>query len=502
MPSSPASQRRILDWLGKITEPLEPSLEVDQKRRHRLLLGTNLVFLVGSLGYALLAPTAGPLSRQTLIGLSLVFLLSLPAFILGKRGKLEHYRPAVTLTLLATLSGGYTAAIFTSGSYLTIAHFGIPLIGVLLAGVFLNFRGVAIVAVLNLVLYQLLLALRIPLNEFLIGSSEDIALISPYSYIISGLQMFTLSGVFLIFIRFRDQLDADRLTARQIAVEQQRVAEEQRQRAAEQERVAEEERRRAEEQQERAAEQQRLAEELRELEKIKSAFLASMSHELRTPLNAIINYSKFVVRGVMGPVNDRQSETINKVVDSGQHLLNLINDILDMSKIESGAMTLFVEDNLNMNAILTSALETAQPILGDKPVRIETDIQPDLPPMLGDRKRLTQVVLNILSNACKFTAEGTIHISAHAEDGEVRIAVRDTGHGIAPGDYAAVFESFKQTRSGLRQGTGTGLGMPISRSLAEAHGGRLWFESELGAGTTFYVTLPLRHPALLPMLEG
>jgi signal transduction histidine kinase len=237
-------------------------------------------------------------------------------------------------------------------------------------------------------------------------------------------------------------------------------------------------------------------------DKVKSAFLASMSHELRTPLNAIINYSKFVARGVMGAVNDRQADTIIKVVDSGQHLLNLINDILDMSKIESGSMTLFVEDKIDVNDILAVVVENARPLLDDKPVTLEIDIPPDLPPMLGDRKRITQIALNILANACKFTSEGSVHLSARADADTLHLTVRDTGVGIAPEDGAAVFEAFKQTRAGLQHGSGTGLGMPISRSLAEAHGGRLWFESQVGVGTTFYVTLPLRHPPLMAQLEG
>lgn len=249
-------------------------------------------------------------------------------------------------------------------------------------------------------------------------------------------------------------------------------------------------------------EAQRSRERAERSDQVKSAFLASMSHELRTPLNAIINYSKFVARGVMGPVTDRQTETIGKVVDSGQHLLALINDILDMSKIESGALTLFVEDDLSLPDIIGQAVENARPLLGDKPVQMISHIAPDLPPMVGDRKRITQIMLNIVSNACKFTSDGTITVAAWREGEDVHLTVQDTGVGIAPEDHEAVFEAFRQTRSGLRQGSGTGLGMAIARSLAQAHGGALWFESTPGVGTTFHVRLPLRSAELLAQIDG
>jgi signal transduction histidine kinase len=237
-------------------------------------------------------------------------------------------------------------------------------------------------------------------------------------------------------------------------------------------------------------------------DKVKSAFLASMSHELRTPLNAIINYTKFVTKGVMGEVNDRQKEALGKVIESGKHLLDLINDVLDISKIESGSLHLFVEENIDPKDILRGVAETARGLLGDKPVRLRLEIADDLPPMKGDRGRIRQIMLNMVSNACKFTEHGHIILHAYHDlaRGELRFAVADTGPGIAKDDCDAVFESFRQTETGLRQGGGTGLGMPISKSLAEAHGGRLWFESAPGEGSTFFVALPVASPLLVPTL--
>jgi signal transduction histidine kinase len=251
---------------------------------------------------------------------------------------------------------------------------------------------------------------------------------------------------------------------------------------------------------ERIVEAQTARERAERSDQVKSAFLASMSHELRTPLNSVINFTKFVMKGVMGPVTEKQEETLSKVVGSAKHLLNLINDVLDISKIESGSLNLFVEENVDVEEILNTVKSTAESLLSDKPIQLQLDIESDLPHILGDRQRVLQIMLNMVSNACKFTDQGHIKLSAHRRDGLLEIGIQDTGPGIAPEDHEAVFEPFKQTQTGLREGTGTGLGMPISKSLAEAHGGRMWVESVLGQGATFYLTLPIRSEKLKPVL--
>lgn len=232
-------------------------------------------------------------------------------------------------------------------------------------------------------------------------------------------------------------------------------------------------------------------------DRVKSAFLASMSHELRTPLNSVINFSKFVSRGVMGPVTDKQKEALGRVIDSGQHLLNLINDVLDISKIESGSMNLFIEDNVDLRQLLDQVVTTGQGLV-QPGVSLTANVSENLPLMRGDRKRILQIILNVVANACKFTSEGHIELSARIKDELIAIDVCDTGPGIAPEDHAGVFEPFKQTQAGLRQGSGTGLGMPISKNLAEAHGGRLYFESQPGNGTTFHIELPVLSAQLVP----
>jgi signal transduction histidine kinase len=223
---------------------------------------------------------------------------------------------------------------------------------------------------------------------------------------------------------------------------------------------------------------------------VKSSFLAAMSHELRTPLNGIINFTGFIMDGMLGPVNEKQIEVLQDTMANGEHLLALINDVLDISKIESGSLKLFIEENIDLPEIINSIVSTGKSMLKDKPVELYIDMQQDIPKITADKRRIKQIVLNIVSNACKFTDAGAVSINLYQQNNEIVIAVTDTGPGIAIDDQQAVFEAFRQTDAGLRQGEGTGLGMPISKRLAEAHNGRLWLESELGKGTTFYVSLP------------
>lgn len=231
-----------------------------------------------------------------------------------------------------------------------------------------------------------------------------------------------------------------------------------------------------------------------EANRVKSMFLAAMSHELRTPLNGILNFTEFVAEGYYGEVNAKQKEALHDVLGNSRHLLALINDVLDISKIESGGLHLMVEDNVSLKEELTAALKASAAYLKGKSVRLDTVIAEDVPLLRGDRRRIRQILLNILSNACKFTEEGFIKTTVARQNGEVIVSIQDTGPGIAPKDHANVFETFKQTESGIRQGSGTGLGMPISRRLAEAHGGRLWLESDKGQGATFFLALPIDSP--------
>jgi signal transduction histidine kinase len=238
-------------------------------------------------------------------------------------------------------------------------------------------------------------------------------------------------------------------------------------------------------------EQLRVTEELRTLDKLKNQFLANMSHELRTPLNAILNFTYFVSSGLFGAINEKQVGALTKVSNASTHLLGLINDILDFSKIEAGMMQMFWEE-VNLNTLLENVIATVNGLPRAEQVEFVTDIAPDLPIIRGDKQRIRQILLNLLSNALKFTQQGSVTISVRPNDHDILFTVSDTGPGISAEDQEAIFVAFKQTEDTLGHG-GTGLGLPISRHLAEAHGGKLWLTSELHVGSTFFVSLPIKE---------
>ncbi|MCC6191866.1 MAG: HAMP domain-containing protein [Anaerolineales bacterium] len=242
------------------------------------------------------------------------------------------------------------------------------------------------------------------------------------------------------------------------------------------------------------------AQELKRTDLMKSQFLASMSHELRTPLNSIINFTQLIAMGVAGPVTDEQITMLNTSLSSSRHLLQLINDVLDISKIQAGKLSLYIEEAVNLNDEIKAVVEMAEPLLQkqnaglEQPIQFIQDIDHDLPLTACDRRRTRQVLLNLLSNAIKFTEQGSITLSAKKRGEEFIFAVMDTGPGVPQDLQARIFEPFVQAADDIKHTQGTGLGLPISRSLVEAHGGELWVESKMGEGTTFFFTLPFRPP--------
>ncbi len=223
---------------------------------------------------------------------------------------------------------------------------------------------------------------------------------------------------------------------------------------------------------------------------MKSQFLANMSHELRTPLNAIINFTRIIAAGMRGPVTDEQLDYLNRVRASGEHLLGLINDILDLSKIEAGRMELYLEQ-CSISELVRSTMSTAIGLTKEKPIEIVQDIALNLSPVQADRTRLRQILLNLLSNAAKFTDEGSITVKVWQRDEEICISVADTGVGIPAEKLSIIFEEFQQAEGGTdRSYEGTGLGLAICKRLVTMHGGRIWVESMPGKGSTFTFTLP------------
>lgn len=234
--------------------------------------------------------------------------------------------------------------------------------------------------------------------------------------------------------------------------------------------------------------------ELREMDRLKSDFLANMSHELRTPLNSIIGFSRMMLKGMSGPLSEMQETDLSTIFSSGQHLLTVINDILDQAKITAGKMTVNIEE-FDLRPEIEAVRSIGVGLIKDKPIELRLDVANNLPNVFGDKTRVRQVLLNLVSNAAKFTRQGEVTIQAYpmTSNGKafVRIDVIDTGIGISEADRALMFEPFRQVDSSLtRVAGGTGLGLPIAKSLMELMGGTLTVESEVNVGSTFTVTIP------------
>jgi signal transduction histidine kinase len=225
----------------------------------------------------------------------------------------------------------------------------------------------------------------------------------------------------------------------------------------------------------------------------KDEFLASMSHELRTPLNAVIGFSEVLIEKMFGDINAKQEEYLHDILASGRHLLSLINDILDLAKIEAGRMDLDLED-FDVAQAIDNAVVLVRERATRKGLTLDTRLDRELGSLRGDQRKVKQVLLNLLSNAVKFTPEGgRIEVRAQRLDGQMEVSVTDTGIGIAAEDLEAVFEEFRQVGTDYaKKHEGTGLGLTLSRKFVELHGGRIWVKSQPGQGSTFAFTLPVR----------
>ena len=238
-----------------------------------------------------------------------------------------------------------------------------------------------------------------------------------------------------------------------------------------------------------------LAEKGRQLElasQHKSQFLANMSHELRTPLNAILGYTELIMDHIYGEVPETIREVLERVQQGGHHLLDLINDVLDISKMEAGQLTLALHD-YSLAEVVQTVFSAVESLALEKGLVLTVALPADLPPGKGDERRLAQVLLNLLGNAIKFSEVGEVQVQATAADGAFTVAVSDTGPGISDADQQKIFEAFQQAdNSSTRKKPGTGLGLSIVKRIIEMHGGRVWVESRLGKGSTFWFTLPTR----------
>jgi len=231
--------------------------------------------------------------------------------------------------------------------------------------------------------------------------------------------------------------------------------------------------------------------QLEEASQHKSQFLANMSHELRTPLNSILGYTELMADGAYGEPSEKMLGILIRLEANGKHLLGLINDVLDLSKIEAGQLELELSD-YSVQDIAQTVRSTLEPLASDKKLAFKLELAPDLPPGHGDGRRLTQVLINLVGNAIKFTDAGEVAIKAEANNGSFHVSVHDTGPGISAADQAKLFQEFQQADNAItRKKGGTGLGLAISKRIIEMHGGRIWVESQVGQGSTFAFTLPV-----------
>jgi GAF domain-containing protein len=231
--------------------------------------------------------------------------------------------------------------------------------------------------------------------------------------------------------------------------------------------------------------------QLEEASQHKSQFLANMSHELRTPLNAILGYTELMADGAYGEPSEKMLGILKRLEANGRHLLGLINDVLDLSKIEAGQLVLELSDYC-VQDIAQTVRSTLEPLAADKKLAFKVEMPSKLPAGHGDGRRLTQVLINLVGNAIKFTDTGEVAIKAEATDGQFRVSVRDTGPGISAADQAKLFQEFQQADNAItRKKGGTGLGLAISKRIIEMHGGRIWVESQVGQGSTFAFALPV-----------
>ena len=246
------------------------------------------------------------------------------------------------------------------------------------------------------------------------------------------------------------------------------------------------------EDQRRAAQQlQRLNAELEQASRAKSDFLANMSHELRTPMNAILGFTEMIVDGVYGDVPPEIREPVADINTCGRQLLRLINDVLDLSKIEAGRMELAL-DAYSVEDVVNTVKTSLRSLAAEKGLDFVTVVQPDMPICHGDAKRITQCLVNLAGNALKFTREGRVEIGAEIRDGALLFRVSDTGIGIAASQLGHIFEEFRQVDATItREFGGTGLGLSITKKFVELHGGRIWVESEAGKGSTFFISMPV-----------
>jgi signal transduction histidine kinase len=217
-----------------------------------------------------------------------------------------------------------------------------------------------------------------------------------------------------------------------------------------------------------------------------------MSHELRTPLNAILGYTELILDSVYGEMPEKARGVLERVQRNGRHLLGLINDVLDLSKIEAGQLTLSLTD-YSLKSVIQTVFSAVEPLAKEKQIVLKIDVAPELPQGRGDERRLTQVLLNLVGNGIKFTDIGEVSIKGASANGSFTVSVHDSGPGISAADQVKLFQEFQQADNSItRKKGGTGLGLAISKRIIEMHGGKIWVDSVVGQGSIFSFTIPVK----------
>lgn len=457
-------------WVEVITRPHPTIISHEEQRRSRLVaaltLGVFATVVVVAVCFSILrSEVAGD---PEVVTLYIGAIMQIVAFILNRRG---HYRTAarymvVTATITVIVSS------FFPGAYGIILN--TMVIPVLLAGFLFGPRISAIIAGLTIITSSISMML-VPQNEVRYASYVDTLLL-----------VTVIDIVIIAFMYYQQAVERDRIGRLETANQLLRESE-----ARLEQRVVE-----------RTKELAIALERAEQADHLKSAFLASISHELRTPLNAIINFTQFVSTGLYGEVNNRQVEALEKSTSSARHLLMLINDVLDISKIEAGRMDLEIEEVTDLYPEIEDVIAITRTMLVGKSVELRVDIEDEMPPLNVDRRRIRQCLLNLTSNAAKFTELGYIELSAWHANGCFLFSVEDTGPGVPKPEQDVIFLPFRQLKRDAAKPAGTGLGLAITRMLVEAHGGRIWLEPSRGAGSIFYIELPTHSAATRPSLPA
>lgn len=451
-------ERGVWAWL---TRPHPRIVDIEQRRQSQLMAGIILaVMAMSTVATAILALRNGV--NGVVLGTWGGIAISFVVYLVNRAG---HYRLSAYAFIIQNFLLIHAMTVVTNElAWLFFASMLMILCAILLPG-----RATIVAFALNL-LMQIVLQIVHPLSSTMTNFAAIVVFI-------------VTAPLIIVFMFHRSRLEAERQAElRNLNENLEKLVEKRTRELRDAKDAAEAARERAE-----------------QADHVKSQFLASMSHELRTPLNSMLTFTQLLGMGTFGIVSDEQKLYLDKSLSSGRHLLSLINDVLDVTKIQSGMMRLFVEGDFNAVAEMRELAVIAEKLLEGKPVQLIADIDTDLPPLTCDKRRMRQVLLNLVSNAVKFTEQGSITLSLKKRADGILFAVIDTGPGIAPDEHALIFDPFIQTETGIRHGGGTGLGLPISKSLVDAHGGKLWVESVAGKGAGFFVLLPLA--STLPMGE-